>query len=156
MREVRFGKLRPVCPACGYVHFEDPKVAAGVLVEQDGCLLFVRRRNEPGRGLWSLPSGFVDAGEDPRRAAERECREETGLEVRVTGLADIQYGREHPRGADLVLYYRAEVAGGELIPGDDADQVRYFPLDAPPPLAFEATRRVLETLRSRGPSGVLK
>jgi 8-oxo-dGTP diphosphatase len=82
----RFGRLRPVCPACGYIHFEDPKVAAGVLVEQDGCLLFVRRRNEPGRGLWSLPSGFVDAGEDPRRAAERECLEETGLEVRVTDL----------------------------------------------------------------------
>jgi len=154
--ETRFGRLRPVCPACGYIHFEDPKVAAGALVEQGGSLLFVRRNNEPGRGLWSLPSGFVDAGEDPRRAAERECREETGLEVHVTGLVDILYGREHRRGADFVLYYRAEVVGGELAPGDDAEEACFFPLDAPPPLAFAATRQVLETLRSGGSPGVLK
>ena len=74
--------LHAVCPQCDWIHFEDPKVAAAVLVEQDGRVLLVRRVNEPYRGLWTLPAGFIDAGEDPAQAAERECLEETGLTVR--------------------------------------------------------------------------
>ena len=80
------GALRPVCPQCGRVHFFDPKVAVGLVIERAGQLLLIRRRNAPGQGLWSIPAGFVDAGEDPARAAEREALEETGLTVRVTAL----------------------------------------------------------------------
>jgi ADP-ribose pyrophosphatase YjhB (NUDIX family) len=86
----------------------------------------------------------VDAGEDPARAAERECSEETGLQTQVTGLVDVVAGQEHPRGAHIVLVYQAVVVSGELHAGDDADQAAFFPRDALPPLAFEATRRVLQ------------
>ena len=65
-----------------------------VLVEDDGQVLLVRRANEPQRGLWTLPAGFVDAGEDPVLAAERECLEETGLRVKITGLLDVIFGLE--------------------------------------------------------------
>jgi 8-oxo-dGTP diphosphatase len=142
--EDRFGKTRPVCPACGWVHFSDPKVAAAVLVERERRVLLVRRVNEPFRGLWTLPAGFVNAGEDPARAAEREVLEETGLRVRVTGVLDVVAGREHPRGADFVIAYRAEVLDGELLPGDDADRAGWFSRSALPPLAFKATRQVLD------------
>ncbi len=138
-----FGRQRPVCPQCGFIHFTDPKVAAGVLVEQNGCVLLVRRTNEPLQGLWSIPAGFVDALEDPQAAAVRECREETGLEVCLTGLVDVISGREHQRGADIVIIYRAEVTGGQLSAGDDADQAAFFPRSQLPPLAFQATKRVL-------------
>src|SRR5512144_614526 len=97
IREPRFGKERSVCPACGWIHFADPKVAAAVLVEQDGSVLLVRRANEPRRGLWTLPAGFVDAGEDPAQAAARECLEETGLQAQVTDLLTVLSGQEHPR-----------------------------------------------------------
>lgn len=143
------GKLRPVCPRCGRVHFYDPKVAAAALVEQDGRVLLARRVNEPHRGLWTLPAGFVDAGEDPARAAERECLEETGLRVRVTGVVDVVAGREHERGADFVIVYRARVLGGRLSPGDDADRVAWFPRNALPELAFEATARALRGEQAR-------
>ncbi len=139
----KFGMPRPTCPTCGWIYFADPKVAAAALVEQDGRVLLTRRVNEPHQGEWSLPAGFVDAGEDPSRAAERECLEETGLRVRVTALIDVVAGREHDRGADIVILYRAVVVGGELRPGDDADQVGFFKRDALPPLAFQATRRAL-------------
>lgn len=43
--ELKFGKLRPACPGCGWIHFVDPKVAAAVLVVQDGRVLLVRRVN---------------------------------------------------------------------------------------------------------------
>ena len=85
----KFHKLRAVCPNCGWIYFADPKVAAAVLVEQDERVLLVRRVNEPFRGFWTLPAGFVDAGEDPARAAERECLEETSLTVRVMRVMDV-------------------------------------------------------------------
>lgn len=141
--EEKYGKVRPVCPRCGWIHFIDPKVAAAVLVEKDGCVLLVRRVNEPFRGLWTLPAGFVNGGEDPAEAAARECLEETGLHVRVTRVLDVVAGREHPRGADFVIVYHAELLGGELRPDDDADAAEWFPLSALPPLAFRATQKVL-------------
>jgi ADP-ribose pyrophosphatase YjhB (NUDIX family) len=142
-RRLLFGEERPACPACGWIFFADPKVAAGVLVEQDGRVLLVRRVNEPGRGLWSFPAGFVNAYEDPARAAERECLEETGLRVETTGLLDVIAGREHERGADIVIVYQARVTGGDLLAGDDADQVEFFGRETLPPLAFRATRVAL-------------
>ena len=137
------GAQRPVCPACGWILFADPKVAAAVLVEKDGAVLLVRRGIEPQAGLWSVPAGFIDAWEDPARAAERECREETGLEVQATALLDVIGGREHSRGADIVIAYRAVIVGGTLQAGDDAAQAGFFPRSALPPLAFRATRVIL-------------
>ncbi|MFZ5884348.1 MAG: NUDIX domain-containing protein [Chloroflexota bacterium] len=143
--EERFGKMRPVCPACGWIHFVDPKVAAAVLVVQDGRVLLVRRVNEPFRGMWTLPAGFVNGGEDPAEAAQRECLEETGLSVRVTRVYDIVAGREHPRGADFVIIYQAEVCGGDLKADDDADAAEWFDGEHLPPLAFLATKKVLQS-----------
>ena len=118
-------------------------MAAGVLVEKEGQVLLVKRGNEPQSGLWSVPAGFVDAWEDPARAAERECLEETGLVVKVTGLLDVIAGREHAEGADIVIAYRAEIVGGQLAAGDDALQACFFPRADLPPLAFKATRAIL-------------
>lgn len=142
-----FGRIRPECPACGWIYFSDPKVAVGVLVQRDQEVLLVRRINEPQQGRWSLPAGFLDAGELPEEAAIRECLEETSLTVRLDGLLTVVGGREHPKGADLVIVYKADVISGSLVPGDDADQAAFFSLDNLPPLAFEATRRVLADLR---------
>jgi 8-oxo-dGTP diphosphatase len=139
----RFGALRGMCPACGWIHFVDPKVAAGVLVQWGNEVLLVRRVNEPFRGLWTLPAGFVNGGEDPAEAAMRECLEETGLSVRVTRVYEVVAGREHPRGADFVIVYAAEVVGGVLQAEDDADAVEWFDRGNLPPLAFRATRKVL-------------
>jgi 8-oxo-dGTP diphosphatase len=147
--QARFGKIRPVCPECNWVYFADPKVAAAVLIEKDSRVLLVKRNNQPACGLWTLPAGFVDAGEDPAVAAQRECLEETGLEVKVTSLIDIITGLEHPRGADMVIVYRGQVESGILQASDDADQADWFSLDDLPPLAFEATKRVLGTLQNK-------
>jgi len=144
VRIERFGMLRPVCPQCGWIHFQDPKVAAAVLIEQDGRVLLVRRTNEPFRGKWSLPAGFVNGGEDPAQAAARECLEETGLTVRITRVLDVISGREHERGADFIIVYQAEVIGGDLAPADDADAAEWFARQELPPLAFKATLIILK------------
>ncbi len=142
----RFGRQREVCPKCGWIHFSDPKVAAAILLEQNGRVLLVRRVNEPFRGMWTLPAGFVDAHEAPARAAERECLEETGLTVHATAVLDVIAGREHPRGADFVIVYRAELISGELEAADDADRAEWFTRDRLPSLAFHATEAVLKNI----------
>ena len=147
-REQLYGQLREVCPNCKWIHFIDPKVAAGVLVVQAGRVLLVRRSGEPFRGLWTLPAGFVNSGEDPAEAAVRECLEETGLSVRVTRVYEIIAGREHPRGADFVIVYEAELLAGEMKAEDDADAVEWFARDQLPPLAFRATQKVLGVLKA--------
>ena len=145
IREQRFGAMREVCPQCGWIHFVDPKVAAAVLVLDEERVLLVRRVNEPFRGLWTLPAGFINGGEDPAEAAARECLEETGLSVRVTRVLDIIAGKEHPRGADFVIVYQAEVASGVMRAADDADAVEWFDKNNLPPLAFRATQKVLQS-----------
>lgn len=146
------GALRPVCPQCGRVHFFDPKVAVGVVVEQAGRLLLIRRRHDPEQGKWSIPAGFMDAGEDPARAAEREGLEETGLKLRVTQLVEV-YGRQGPtEAADILIIYQAEVVGGALAPGDDADEAAFFGPGRLPELAFASTHRVVAQWQARQPA----
>lgn len=145
IHEQRFGALREVCPKCGWIHFVDPKVAAAVLVVQNERVLLVRRANEPFRGMWTLPAGFINGGEDPAEAAARECLEETGLSVRVMRVFDIVAGREHSRGADFIIVYQAEVLSGEMVANDDADAVEWFDGNNLPPLAFRATQKVLQS-----------
>jgi 8-oxo-dGTP diphosphatase len=144
---MHFGRLRPACPACGWIYFTDPKVAVAVLIVQQGKVLLARRVNDPFRGDWTLPGGFVDAGEDPRRAAERECEEETGLKVHVTRLLDVIPGQEHPRGAHILIVYQGELLSGKLLAGDDADGVEFFGLEQLPRLAFQSTAQILELLK---------
>ncbi len=145
--EERIGRLRPTCPACSWIYFPDPKVAVAALVCDRGKVLLVRRTNEPMRGLWTLPAGFVDAGEDPALAAERECREETGLIVRTTRLVDVIAGQAHARGADILIVYQAEINSGTLQPGDDADRAQFFDPAGLPPLAFASTQTILDSLQ---------
>lgn len=148
-RAERFGSLRPVCPACGWIYFADPKVAAAALIQQADRVLLVRRANDPQRGFWTLPAGFVDAGEDPAEAVRRECREETGLETRILALQDLLFGQEHPRGAHILIVYRLEVIGGALLPGDDVDEAGFFSLQELPPLAFKTTQQILRQTGSQ-------
>ncbi len=143
------GRDRPVCPDCKEIVFREHKVAAGLLVVDDsGRVLLVRRAWEPMRDYWSLPAGFVDFDETPAEAAVRECREETGLEMEVVALLDLISGREHARGADLVIVYRGRAIGGVLAANDDANEAGFFALDQLPPLAFRATHRVVERWRA--------
>lgn len=133
------GKLRPTCPACGYIAFLDPKVAATVLIERDGRLLLIRRAIDPGRGRWCFPGGYVDFGEDPAAAAVRECREETGLTVERVTLLDVSFN-----GRVIVITYAARAEEGEPRAADDADRVGWFAPDDLPPLAFDNMTRPIE------------
>jgi len=137
------GKERPFCPACEWVYFPDPKVSAAVIVLREERILLVKRAFNPQAGKWALPAGFIDSHENPEDAAARECLEETGLVVEIKSLLAVLSGREHPRGADMMIVYCAEVTGGELKAGDDAAEAAFFCLSTLPPLAFKTTKKAV-------------
>jgi 8-oxo-dGTP diphosphatase len=148
-----FGRVRRKCPNCGFIFFRDPKVAAGVLAEQDGKVLLVKRLYDPHMGDWALPAGFVEIDEGPVQAALRELTEETGLIGRIRGIIGTFHIRSDPRGAIVTILYQAQIVGGELKAGDDAAEVRLFaPEELPKNLAFASTRQALHRwLRSKKP-----
>ena len=114
-----------------------------------GRLLLVKRGHEPGKGLWSIPGGRVEAGESDAAALVREVREETGLAVTAGRLIG---SVRRPAGDGTSVFeirdYAATVAGGTLTPGDDADDAVWAgpaELDALP-----LTAGLLDALRSWG------
>lgn len=137
---------RPTCPACGFVFYFNPVVGAGALIEQEGCVVLVRRGMEPKKGLWCLPAGYVEADELVEEGVAREVWEETGLEIEVDEMLNVySFGREPQTG--VLLVYSGHIVGGDLHAGDDAEEVRFFAPDQLPADHEIAFHTHLEALR---------
>ena len=148
-----FGRERPVCPSCERVHFDDPKVATGVVAESDGRILLTRRAHEPMLGRWSFPSGFVDAGEVVEEAAVREVEEETGVRVSIERLLGV-YSTSGERV--IFIAYAGVVTGGSIAPGEESLEVAYFHPDELPELAFPHDAAIVEAWRAGQPHPVAR
>lgn len=142
-REIE-GRMHEACPHDDFVLWHDPKVVTAVVVEAPGGVLLGRRGIEPGRGLWCLPGGFVNDDEGPLDAAVRECREEIGAAVEVTGLVGVYHIAKTDAPSMVGVGYRATVKDGEQAqPGAEMLELAVFPLDSLPPLAFPSHRQIL-------------
>jgi len=103
----------------------------GALIYDGPRVLLVKRGKEPLKDYWSLPGGAVEAGETLEEALRREVLEETGLIVKIIRLGDV-FERIMPDLAGRIEYhyvlmdYVCEIAGGELQPGSDSADVRWF------------------------------
>jgi 8-oxo-dGTP diphosphatase len=121
----------------------------GAVIRDDaGRLLLIKRGHEPGKGLWSIPGGRVEAGESDAAALVREVREETGLVVAPGRLIGSVRRPGAGGGVFDIRDYAAAVTGGTLVPGDDADDAVWAgpaELDTLP-----LTAGLLDTLRSWG------
>ena len=134
---IRPGSGRADCPVCGFVAYANPVPAASALcIDAEGRVLLARRAIEPGKGLWDLPGGFVDEGEEPLETLVRELREETGLAVepvRLLGMWTDWYGDGPGTRATLVLVWIARIVSGRQQPADDVSELGWFaPGDLPP------------------------
>jgi ADP-ribose pyrophosphatase YjhB (NUDIX family) len=145
-----FERTRRVCPACEFIFWREHKVAAAAIVARDGQVLLVRRTMTPGKGRWTVPGGFVEFDEDPREAVVREVLEETGYRVQVARLLDVVFGREHDRGASLVIVYHADLLDDQPtrnVDEKEVDAVGFFSPDELPAIAFKATTHAIAVWR---------
>ena len=112
---------------------ERPIVGVGAVVVHDGRALIVKRAHEPRKGEWSLPGGRVELGETLVEATRREILEETGLEVAVGDIVEV-FDRIHAlegrvRYHFVIVDYLCAWTGGELRPGDDAEDAAWVRAD---------------------------
>jgi len=112
-----------------------PLIGVGALIIHQSEILIVKRANEPAKGLWSVPGGVVELGEQLHEALKREVREETGLEVDVERLLDavdnIVFDEEDRiRYHYVLLDYLCHLRGGVLIAADDVHEIQWVSLEA--------------------------
>jgi ADP-ribose pyrophosphatase YjhB (NUDIX family) len=137
-------RTRRACPACGRIQWRNAKPCAGVLVIRNGKVLLVRRTVEPFLGYWDIPGGFCEVDEHPLQTAIREVREETGLEIELTGLLGLWLD-EYVEHTTLNIYYLARPLSRRIRAGDDADGAAWFAPNAlPRRIAFQNGRQALE------------
>ena len=100
--------------------------AFAIIFDEQGQVLLCHRRD---MDLWNLPGGGMESGELPTETAIRETREETGLEVTIDRLVGV-YGKKDKD--DVVFAFTCRMTGGQLSTTDEADECRYFVVDALP------------------------
>jgi len=107
-----------------------PLVGVGVLVRRGDSVLIVKRRNDPGRGLWSIPGGVLELGETLEDAAKREAKEETGVDIAVDSLLDV-YNLIKKDEAGRIRYhyvlvnYLAHYIKGKLKRNAESSEIRW-------------------------------
>ena len=144
------GRVRQVCSACDFIFYQNPAPAAGVVLIENSEVLLVKRKYEPNEGGWTLPAGFVEMEEDVESCAVREMKEETNLDVELTGIFQIYSAFDDPRASVVLILFLGRRTGSreDLACGDDASDARFFHIDEiPANIAFQAHRDALKQVK---------
>lgn len=143
---------RLACTACSWIHYQNPLVVVGCLVELDDNLLLCRRAIEPAHGKWTIPAGFLELDESLAAGARRETMEEAGAEVEIVAPHS---QLELPHIGQLHMTYRARMTSPALAPGPESLECAFFaPTEIPwADMAFPAGIFALRLLlQDRGES----
>ena len=115
------------------VYPEAPLVGVGAVVRADNKILLIRRANEPGKGLWSIPGGLVEVGETLRDAVAREVEEETGIKIEVGKLIDVVENIVRDNDGRVKFHYilvdfeaKPIIGSTDVHPSPEALEARWF------------------------------
>jgi ADP-ribose pyrophosphatase YjhB (NUDIX family) len=114
---------RLICPDCGFVDYQNPKVVVGTVATWDGRILMCRRAIEPRRGYWTIPAGYLELGETTTEGALREAWEEARARIRLDALLAVY---NIPRIGQVQLIYRGRLIEPEYTAGDESQAVALF------------------------------
>lgn len=133
------------CPSCGATDWVNPAPAIGIAVLRDGQLLLSRRAHAPKQGEWDLVGGFLEADETPEQGARREVLEETGCRLQATEVHDVAPGEYG--GRPTLNFLATGRITGQPKAADDSLELRWWPLDGLPPLAWPHEAAFVRRLR---------
>ena len=134
---------RHMCPACGHIQYENPRLIVGCVATWEERILLCRRAIEPRLGFWTLPAGFMENGETTVAAAVRETAEEAGAEVGIEAafamVSIAHIGQVH-------LFYRGHLRTPDYLAGEESLEVGLFSESEIPwgELAFRSVAFCLE------------
>lgn len=133
---------RRVCDHCGFVAYENPKIVVGSVARFEDRILLCRRAIEPGRGLWTIPAGYLELNETPEAGALREAFEEAGATMRIERLLSIY---SVPRISQVQLIFRARLVEPKIEAGPESLDVQLVTPDDIPwgDLAFPSVHWAL-------------
>jgi len=137
---------RKVCPDCGFIAYENPKVVVGAVCRWGERILLCRRAINPRSGYWTLPAGYLELNESTPAGAMREAYEEAQAEIAIEGLLAVY---DIPRISQVQLIYRASLVSPAIAPGPESLEVQLFAWDEIPwqDLAFPSVRWALDHYR---------
>ncbi|MBI1774205.1 MAG: NUDIX hydrolase [Proteobacteria bacterium] len=116
-------RLRLVCPDCGFINYENPKIVVGSVARWEERILMVRRSIEPRSGFWTLPAGYLELNETTEAGALREAEEEANALIEIEGLLAVY---SIPRISQVQLIYRARLISPDVAPGREAHEVALY------------------------------
>ncbi|MCY9662632.1 NUDIX hydrolase [Paenibacillus chondroitinus] len=121
------GTIRRACTACSFVHWGNYSIGVGALVTKDEKILLVRRAQEPGKGRWTNPGGYIEQHELIQDTIEREVMEECGITAKVTRLVAV---RDLPRNIhNVYIAFELDYVSGEPVPdGVEVDAAGFYSL----------------------------
>jgi ADP-ribose pyrophosphatase YjhB (NUDIX family) len=151
VREIPEGdnRERLVCPDCGFINYENPKIVVGAVCSWQGRLLLCRRAINPRRGFWTIPAGYLELNEMTETGAAREAKEEACADIDIDGLLGIY---TVPRISQVQLIYRAVVRDGAFAVGEETLELDLFDWDDIPwnEIAFPSVKWALDHWRELG------
>ena len=119
------------------MNYKYPRITTDGAIVKDKKILLIKRKNNPYKGKWALPGGFVEYKERVEDAVLREVFEETGLKTKIRDFIGIYSDpNRDPRGHTITIVYLLDILSGELNSGDDAYDANFFDLKDLPELAF--------------------
>ena len=114
---------RLICADCGFISYDNPKIVVGSVATWQGRVLLCRRAIEPGRGLWTLPAGYLELNETTEAGAAREALEEACARIEIQDLLAVY---NIARISQVQLIYRARLSSPEIAAGQESLEVGLF------------------------------
>lgn len=131
------GKKRLICAKCGFIFWKNPTPAVSIILPKEGGVLLLQRSQEPAKGYWVLPGGYVEYDEDPQTTIIREVKEETGLNIVVQRIIWTYLIDTDPRGNSVDIVFLGDIIGGTL-QLKEHHQYRFFsPANLPGLIAYK-------------------
>ena len=143
---------RHLCEACGFIHYQNPRIVVCAIPAFEHKVLLCRRAIEPQHGLWTLPGGFMENGESSLDTAIRETVEEACARITLQGLYSL-YNVTHVN--QVHLFFRASLLDLDFAPGRESLEVALFAEHEVPwdRIAFTAVAGTLRQYFADLPSG---